>query len=125
MTLYEERRAKLIEIKHVVKELIVLCEYESTEETWNTVKSVLDSKITELENISGEWFELNEKELNEKIKLEEEMILRTQNEIKRVEMRVEQLKREVQQRLGKIQAFQELMPKKEIKKEGKNAGNKS
>lgn len=68
---------------------------------------------------------MNEKELNEKIKLEEEMILRTQNEIKRVEMRVEQLKREVQQRLGKIQAFQELMPKKEIKKEGKNAGNKS
>lgn len=54
MTLYEERRAKLIEIKHVVKELIALCEYESTEETWNTVKSVLDSKITELENISGE-----------------------------------------------------------------------
>ena len=60
---------------------------------------------------------MDEKEFKEKIKTEEDLVLRTQNELKRLEGHMEQLKNSIQQRLGKIQAFQELIPKKkEVKK---------
>ncbi len=65
---------------------------------------------------------VNEKELREKIKFEEDMILRTQNEIKIQEQKIKELNNVIQQRFGRISAYKEIIselprPKiKEVKK---------